>query len=237
MISVETRKHLVGMVREDGRSVAAAARDLRISARSAKRFLRYFFDTGGDFHYDPVQWNRHFDKSADDPQLRDAALSTVRREPELFLDEMADALNDFATQVDLAVEASPATLARVLGRKGYMRKIVERAFITRNDANRVAWVAAQWRIPLPCSVYVDEANRVGRAVERRWAWLLRGARSESYVTSSPGVRTSFLVAILHDELLDWIITRPRPGQASVDFLLFMTNIVLPRMSVVEDGGE
>jgi len=137
----------VGMVREDGRSVAAAARDRRISARSAKRFLRYFFDTGGDFHYDPVQWNRHFDKSADDPQLRDAALSTVRREPELFLDEMADAFNDFATQVDLAVEASPATLARVLGRKGYMRKIVERAFITRNDANRVAWVAAQWRIP------------------------------------------------------------------------------------------
>jgi len=237
MISVETREHLVRMVREDGRSVAAAARDPRISIRSATRFLRYFLDTGGDFHYDPGQWNRHFDNSADDPQLRDAVLSTVRREPELFLDEVADAVNDIAAQVDGAVEVSPATVARVLGRNGYTRKVVERAFITRNEANRVAWVAAQWRIPLRCRVYVDEAHRVGRAAERRWAWSLRGARSECYVKSSPGVRMSVFVAMSHDELLDWMITRPPPDQISVDFLVFMTNFVLPRMSAVEEGGE
>jgi len=70
-------------------------------------------------------------------------LSTGLREPELLPDEMADAVNDIAGQIDGAVEVSPATVARVLGRNGYTRKAVERAFITRNDANRVAWVAAQ----------------------------------------------------------------------------------------------
>jgi len=41
----------------------------------------------------------------------------------------------------------------------------------------------------------------------------------------------------HVELSEWMITRPPPGQTSVDFLLFMTNFVLPRMSAVEEGGE
>jgi len=86
MISAETREHLVRMVRQEGRGVAAAARDLRIYVRSATRFLVYFRDTRGDFHYDPDQWNRHFDNRADDPQLREAVLSTVEEQPELFLD-------------------------------------------------------------------------------------------------------------------------------------------------------
>jgi len=206
------------MVREDGLSVAAAARDLRIAVRSATRFLRYFLETGGDFHYDPAQWNRHLDNSADDVQLRDAVLSTVFREPELFLDEMAHAVNDNAAQIDGAVEVSPATVARELGRNGYTRRVVERAFITRNEAKRVAWVAAQWRIPLRCRVYVDEAHRLGRAAERRWAWSLRGARSECEVTSSPGVRMSVFVAMSHDELLDWMITRPQRARPLWTFL-------------------
>jgi len=217
MISAETREHLVKMVRQEGRGVAAAARDLRIYVRSATRFLVYFRDTGGDFHYDPDQWNRHFNNRADDPQLREAVLSTVEEQPELFLDEMTDAVNKIAAQVDGAVEVSPTTVARVLGRNGYTRKIVDRSFITRDEANRVAWVAAQWRIPLRCRVYVDEAHRVVRAAERRWAWSLRGSRSEYYVTSSAGVRTRFFLAVSHDILLDWIITRPPPGQTAVDF--------------------
>jgi len=65
-MSVDKREHLVRMVREDSRSVAAAARDVRISVRSAPHFLRYFLDTGGDWHYDPARWNRHRDSSADD---------------------------------------------------------------------------------------------------------------------------------------------------------------------------
>jgi len=76
---------------------------------------------------------------------------------------------------------------------------------------------------------------VGRTAERRWALSLRGARSECYVTSSTGVRTSFFLAMSHDELLDWMITRPPPGQTSVDFLLFSTNCVWPRLSA--EGGE
>ena len=32
------------------------------------------------------------------------------------------------------------------------------------------------------------------------------------------------VAMAHDYLLDWVVTRPPPAQTSVDFLLFLTNL-------------
>jgi len=82
----------------------------------------------------------------------------------------------------------------------------------------------QWQIPLRCRVYIDEAHRVGRAAERRWAWSLHGSRAGCYVASSSGVRNSFFVAMAHDCVLDWFITRPPRGQTAVDFLLFMKNI-------------
>jgi len=75
------------MVRVEGRSVVSAARDLNMSVRSATRFLSHFRDTGGEFHHNPAQWNRHSDNLADDPQFREAVLATVEDQPELFLDE------------------------------------------------------------------------------------------------------------------------------------------------------
>jgi len=208
---------------------------MNIFVRSATRFLTYFRDTGGEFHYDPAQWNRHSDNLRDDSRLRDAVLSAVEEQPELFLDELADAANVVAAQVDWAVEVSPTTVERVLAHNGYTRKVIERAFITRNEAHRVAWVAAQWQIPLRCRVYIDEAHRVGRSAQRQWAWSLRGERAEYYVASSAGVRTSVFVAMAFDRLLDWFITRRPPGQTAVDFLLFVTNSVLPHMHAVEAG--
>jgi len=178
MKSVETREHLLRMVREQGRTVASAARDLNISVRSATRFLKYFRDTGGEFHYDLAQWNRPSDNLRDDPRLRDAALSAVEGQPELFLDELSDAVSVVAAQVDRAVEVSPKTVARVLSHNGYTRKVIEHAFITRNEAHRVTWVTAQWKIPLRCRVYIDEAHRFGRSAQRQWAWSLRGERAE-----------------------------------------------------------
>jgi len=84
MKSLETRRCLVEMVREQGRCVAAAALDLSVSLRSASRFLAYYRDTG-DHHYDPARWNRHEDNTMEDPQLRKAVLIAVEEQPELFL--------------------------------------------------------------------------------------------------------------------------------------------------------
>jgi len=42
--------------------------------------------------------------------------------------------------------------------------------VKRNEASRVAWVAAQWNVPLPFRVYVDETRRVGRAAKRVLEW-------------------------------------------------------------------
>jgi len=93
----------------------------------------------------------------------------------------------------------------------------------------------QWQIPLWCRVYVEEAHGVGRAAEWRWAPSLRGSRAECYVASSSGVRTSCFIAMAHDCVLDWLMTRPTPGQTAVDFLLSMTNLVLPRMNNLQQG--
>ena len=91
-------------------------------------------------------------------------------------------------------------------------------------------MAAQWVIPLHYRVYIDEAHRRGRAAHRKWMWSQRGARAESYVDASKGVATSFIVAMAHGGLIDWKVTKPPPGQPSVDFLLFLINSVLPAMS-------
>ena len=196
--------------------------------------MAYYRDNG-DYHYNPARWNRHYENMMDDPQLREAVLTAVEEQPELFLDEIADAVRAIGEHVDDVVDVSPSTVARKLAHSGYTRKVIERAFILRNEANRLAWVQAQWQVPLRCRVYIDEAHRVGQAAERGWAWSLRGSRAECYVASSAEVRTSFFVAMAHDRLLDWVVTRPPPAQASVDFLLFLTNFVLPRMRAVVPG--
>jgi len=235
MKSAETHQHLVRMVLVEGSTVAAASRSLGLSVRSAARYMRYFRDTGGDSHFAPEQWNRHNDHASDDPWLRAAVLTAVNEQPEIFLDEMADAVNYIAEEVRAGVEVSAATVGWILARNGFTRKVIERAFLTRNEAQRALWVEAQWDIPLRCRVYVDEAHRVGQAAERRWAWSLRGARAECYVEPNPSVRTSFFVAMANDRVLDWMVTRPPPAQTSVDFLIFVTNFLLPHMQSVEEG--
>jgi len=49
------------------------------------------------------------------------------------------------------------------------------------------------------------------------------------------VATSFIVAMAHGGLIDWKLTKPPPGQSSVDFLLFLINSVLPAMSAYNSG--
>ena len=39
----------------------------------------------------------------------------------------------------------------------------------------------------------------------------------------------------HDCVIDWMITRPPPGQTAVNFLLFVTSFVLPRMRACVAG--
>eukprot|EP00170_Pyropia_yezoensis_P002558 contig_10748_g2562 len=229
MKSEETRHHLVRMVLHDNVPVARASQSLGMSRRSASRFLKYYEETGGSVHYDPAMWNRHADNVMDDAAVKEAVLSAVEEHPELFLDEMATAVAHVERMVAGGLGVSVASVCRVLAHNGYTRKVIEKAFYSRNKRQRADWVAAQWEIPLRCRVYVDEAHRTGRAAERRWAWSQRGERAECYVASSAGVRTSFFAAMAHDSMLDWMVTLPPPGQSSVDFLLFIVNRLLPYM--------
>jgi len=119
MFSSETRQHLVHMVCISGKSDTDAAYCLRLSERSARRFLRYCIDCGGECHHDPEQWNRHAESVKDDPTLRGAVLSAVKEQPELFLDELAEAVNARTVAVDGAAQVSPASIGIILARKGH----------------------------------------------------------------------------------------------------------------------
>jgi len=165
----------------------------------------------------------------DEPELKSDVLAAVTAESELFLDEIAVAVSHVAGLVQGVAEVSNNTVCRIRARNDFTCNVFEKAFITRNEARRLLWVEEQWKKQLRCGVYVDEAHRVGRAAERRWAWALRGERAECYVAPSAGVRTSFFVATAHDDVIDWMITRPPPGQSSVDFVLFLVRHLLPSL--------
>jgi len=171
--------------------MAASSKSSGLSVRSSSRYLGYFCDAGGEIHYAPDRWNHHADIVCADPWLRAAVLTAVDEQPELFFHEIADSVNYLAEKVGAGEEVSAVTVGRILARNVLTRKVIERAFSTRNEEQGALRVEAQWRTPLRCRVYVYEAHRVGRAVERRWAWSLRGWRAECYVEASPGVRASF----------------------------------------------
>jgi len=107
------------------------------------------------------------DNATDNLWLRAVVLMAVDEQPEIFVEEMADAVNYLAEEVGAGVVVSPVTVGRILSRSGLTRKAIERTSITRNEEQRALLVEAQWRIPLRCRVYADEAHRVGWAAERR----------------------------------------------------------------------
>ena len=148
MKSAETLQHLVHMVLVEGITVAAASRCLRLCVRSASRYLGYFRHTGGNFHDAPERWNWHMDNATDNLWLRAVVLMAVDEQPEIFVEEMADAVNYLAEEVGAGVVVSPGTVGRIHFRNGLTRKVIERVFITRNEEHRALWVWAQWRIPL-----------------------------------------------------------------------------------------
>jgi len=120
----EARKNLVRIVREQGPSVASAARDLNFSVRSAARFLTDFRDVGGEVHYDPDRWNSHHGILKDNQKLRYSMFTAIEEDTELFLDELADNVNLVAARVDGDVGVSPTTVARLLADNGYARTVI-----------------------------------------------------------------------------------------------------------------
>ena len=225
----EIRRALVYQVVELHKPVAVVAAELRISLRSAERFLLYQ-RVHGDIHPNMDTRGVHEDNLRNHEGIRGAVCAAVEAYPEAFLDEATVFVNEVQALMADDVRVSPESVRRILAANGITRKVIETNFRQRNEAARAAWVAAQWVIPLECRVYVDEAHRRGRAANRRWAWALRGARAETYIDASKGVATSFIVAMAHGGLVDWKLTKPPPGQSSVDFLLFLINSVLPSMN-------
>jgi len=217
---------------EDGQSLETAAHNTRMSRRTLTRLLAYVEDTG-EVHYAPAKWNTHADSFLKCPDLRSAVLFAVEQCPEAFLNEVSDCVTNLHQLLGDDVSISPSSVSRILSANGLTRKVIETAFVTRNELERARWVLDQWEIPLRARVYVDEAHRCGRSANRKWAWSLRGERAECYLTNSRGVSTSFFVAMSHDRVLDWKITQPPPGQSSVDYMLFAAENLLPHMNAYD----
>ena len=232
MKTIEVRRLAVALHSQDGQSVARAAANAYMSRRTLSRFLAYVEETG-DVHYDLVNWNKHADNQTRCPDLRAAVLYAVEQCPEVYLDEITDFVARVQALLGTDFSVSVSSVSRVLAANGITRKVIETCFISRNELTRAQWVHSQWDFPLRTRVYVDEAHRCGRSAERKWAWKLRGERAECHVSNSRGVSTSFFVAMGHDQVLDWMITQPPPGQSSVDFLVFVLAHLLPSMNAYD----
>jgi len=232
MKAADLRRLAVSLHLDDGQSLETAAQNTRMSRRSLTRFLSYVAETG-DVHYAPEKWNTHADNFLRCPDLRSAILFAVEQCPEAFLDEISDFVTHLHQLLGDDFSISPSSVSRVLAAHGFTRKVNESAFISRNELARARWVHDQWDIPLRARVYIDEAHRCGPSADRKWAWSLRGARAECYLSNARGVSTSFFVAMSHDAVLDWKITQPPPGQSSVDFLLFTLENLLPHLNAYD----
>jgi len=225
----EVRRLAVALHVDNGQSVRRAAANAHMSRRTPTCFLSYVEETG-DVHYDLEKWNKHEDARTRCPDLRAAVLFAVEQYPEVYLDKISDFIGRVQALLGTDFSISPSSVSRILAANGITRKVIETCFISRNELSRAQWVHSQWDIPLRARVYVDEAHRCGRSAERKWAWKLRGQRAESYVTNNKRLSTSFFVAMGHDQVLDWLITQPPPGQSSVDFLLFALAHLFPYMN-------
>lgn len=162
-------RYPVRMVFVDRMPAAAVSRSLRMRRRCVERFMAYYRQTGGFLDNDPERWNRHRDNYLDDDDFRDVVLAVVAAEPEIFLDEAEVAVAQVVAHVDGGVGISGTSIRRILAYNFYTRKVIKKTFISRNEEQRAAWVETQWRTPLRFRVCLDEANRVGRSPQRRWA--------------------------------------------------------------------
>ena len=149
------------------------------------------------------------------------------------MDAVSDCVTDLHQLLGEHVSISPSSVSRILSANGLTRKVIETAFIARNELERAPRVLDQWDNSVRARVYVDEAHRCGLPSNRNWALSLRRQRAEFYLTNSRGVSTSFFVAMSHDRVRDWIITKPTPGHSSLDFVLFAAENFLPHMNAYD----
>jgi len=197
----DIRRAVIHQVLELHEPVAVVAAELRISLRSAERFLLYQ-RVHADIHPNIETRGVHEDNVRRHEGIRGAVCAAVEAYPEAFLDEATVFVNEVQNLLEEAVRVSPESVRRALAANGFTRKVIETNFRQWNEAARAAWVAAHWVIPRHFRVYIDEAHRRGRAANRKWAWSLRGARAESYVDACKGVATSFIVAMADGGLID-----------------------------------
>jgi len=213
----------------DGQSVETAARNTRMSRRTLTRFLAHV-EVTGEVHYAPEMGKTHADSFLKWPNLCSAVLFAVEQCPEAFLEEISAFVTNLHQLLREDEVISLPFVSRILAANGLTRTVIETAFTPRNELDRARWVLDQWDIPLRARVFVDEAHRCGRSVDRKWAWSLRGHRAECYLTNSRRMSTSFFVAMSHERVLDWKMTQPPPARPPLTVLRIALEIVLPHMN-------
>ena len=136
------RRAVVYQVVELHKPVAVVAAELRISLRSAERFLLY-----QRVHRDiPPHINTrrvHEDSVRKHTGIRGAVCAAVEAYPEAFLDEATVFVNEVQELMADDVRVSPESVRRILAANGITRKVIEKNFRQQDEAARAAWMAAQ----------------------------------------------------------------------------------------------
>lgn len=118
--------------------VQAATTQLTMSLRSASQPLSYCEENGDAMHYKPASCNRPEHDVQDDEAIKQPVLLAVTEQPELFLDAIAVSVGHVERVVVVGVGVSASSVSLVLFANRITRKILEKAYFSRNEAQRVA---------------------------------------------------------------------------------------------------
>lgn len=122
--------------------------------------------------------------------------SLLQANPTLYLDEIQERLAEAR-----GVEASLATLSRVLRRLDITHKRVAKSAIERDELVRATWQAEYGDIPAESFVWLDESSIDNRTSQRTEGWAPRGVACVRRATFIRGERFSLLPALSLDGII------------------------------------
>lgn len=123
-------------------------------------------------------------------------LSLLQARPSLYLDELQSAL-----LAERGVDASLATVSRVLVAAAFSRKSIAREALERNEALRAAW-QARWGIyDASAFLWIDESGVDDRTVERLAGYAPIGHHCVQRSLFQRGVKYSVLPALSMDGIV------------------------------------
>jgi transposase len=144
--------------------------------------------------------------------------------PTSYLDEIALAVLD-----EFDIDVTPRTIANILKRRRWTRKVCKVFAAQRSAPLRAIWRSSCWHWPVDRLCFVDESAASDRTGYRKRGWAPAGVDCTELRTLKAGDRWSVLPALT----VNGYLNTPLVKQGSIDkglFIWWLINRVIPCLS-------